>query len=265
MTTALRVIKVGGRAQEDPALARALAAAWRAAPASLCVVHGGGGELSALQRRLGGEPRFVGGRRVTSAADIELARMALSGAANKRLVARLVALGVPATGLSGEDAGLLTAEPFDSGALGLVGGAPRADATLLRHLLAGGYLPVVSPLGRPRAASDASDPGRAADEALNVNGDDAAAAIAVALGAAELLLLSDVPGVLDGRRPVATLDPDRAAALVAGGTAVGGMAAKLEAALAALEGGVPRVRIGDAALLDDAGAGTTLARAVALL
>ncbi len=251
--TALRLLKLGGRAQEDPALAAAVAAAWRAAPGTLCIVHGGGAELSDLQRRLGGEPRFVGGRRVTAAADIGLARMALSGAANKRLVARLVVLGIPAVGISGEDAGLLTAEPFDGGALGHVGGSPRADAALLLHLLAGGYLPVVSPLAR----GTGGDP-------LNVNGDDAAAAIAVALGAEELLLVSDVPGVRDQGHTLGALDPERAASLVAAGQARDGMAAKLEAALVALDGGVPRVRIGDAALLNSPAAGTTLARAAAL-
>ncbi|MDQ3949685.1 MAG: acetylglutamate kinase, partial [Gemmatimonadota bacterium] len=161
------VVKVGGRAQSDPALIRALAAAWAAAPGSLVVVHGGGDEVSALQRALGVAPTFVGGRRVTSADDIDVLRMALSGSANKRLVSALVSRGLPAVGLSGEDAALLTAAPLDPERLGCVGDPRQVNVALLRHLLGGGYLPVVSPLSRSEAAA-------AADSvALNVNGDDA--------------------------------------------------------------------------------------------
>jgi acetylglutamate kinase len=81
-TVSMRVLKVGGRAQEDPALVGEIAAAWRAAPGALCVVHGGAVEIDRLQRALGATPRFVGGRRVTSAEDIDTVRMALSGSAN---------------------------------------------------------------------------------------------------------------------------------------------------------------------------------------
>jgi acetylglutamate kinase len=217
----MRVIKVGGRAQADPRLARALAACWRAAPRDVVVVHGGGDEVSALQRAAGVEPRFVDGRRVTAPDDIDRLRMALSGLANKRLVAALVAAGADALGLSGEDAALLTADVVEDGALGAVGTVRAVRVTVLRHLLAAGYLPVVSPLAT----------------ALNINGDDAASAIAVALGADELLFVSDVPGV----RP---------------GGVTGGMHAKLGAARSAAEQGVAHVRIGDLAMLGDADAGT---------
>ena len=164
------VVKVGGRVQQDPALAGTLARAWRArraAGGALGVGHGGGDEVSALQRLLGAEPSFVGGRRVTTAGDIETLRMALSGAANKRLVAALVAAGVPALGLSGEDAGLIAARRGDP-ALGCVGEPARVDASLLAHLIAGGYLPVLSPVSR-----DAHAPAETAAP-LNVNRDDAA-------------------------------------------------------------------------------------------
>ncbi|HEU4563787.1 MAG TPA: hypothetical protein VFS05_04020, partial [Gemmatimonadaceae bacterium] len=86
----MRVIKIGGRAQDDPRLAATIAAAWRAAPGSLCIVHGGGDEISALQRSLGIEPVFNGGRRVTQERDVDVVRMALSGTANKRLVGRFI-------------------------------------------------------------------------------------------------------------------------------------------------------------------------------
>jgi acetylglutamate kinase len=250
-TPSVRVVKIGGRAQSSAALPAAVAAAWRAAPGALCLVHGGGDEVSALQRQLGHTPTFVGGRRVTSDADIALLRMTLSGDVTTPLVAQLGALGLPALGHSGEDGGLLAARPLDARVLGRAGAVERVDASLLRPLLTGGYLPVISPLAR-----DAGDD--QAGAALNVNGDDAAAAIAIALEARELLLVADVPGVLVQGEPVETMEAGEAAAAVAAGVASGGMAAKLQAALAALDGGVEQVRIGDVGALADAGRGTVL-------
>jgi len=244
-----RVVKIGGRAQGDPHLITHLAAATSRGE-SLVIVHGGGDEVTALQRRLGCEPQFRGGRRVTSAEDLELVRMVLSGAANKRIVAQLLTAGVRAVGVSGEDAGLLSAHITDAD-LGRVGGAIVAHTTLLTHLWSGGFIPVVSPLGR-----DADDP---QGGGLNVNGDDAAAAIAASLGADELLMVADVPGVLDGTgAAIDVLDGVQAHALIASGVAQGGMAAKLEAGALALRGGVRRVRIGDLRAITDATAGTRL-------
>ena len=244
----VRVIKVGGRAQADAALPAAIASAWAARSGALVVVHGGGDEVSRLQRLAGAEPRFVDGRRVTTAGDLDTLRMALSGLANKRLVSALVARGVPAVGLSGEDAGLLLAHRSNP-ALGEVGAVHAVNAPLLQHLLAGGFLPVISPVSR-------HDGG---DGALNVNGDDAAAAVAVALTARELLLVADVAGVLLDGQPIAQIGPDDAASLIASGAATGGMIAKLEAARAALDAGVARVRIGDAASIADEHRGTLVA------
>ena len=255
------VVKIGGRAQSDPALARALAAAWTAAPGSLVVVHGGGDEVSALQRALGATPTFVGGRRVTSAEDIELLRMALSGSANKRLVSALVSRGASAIGLSGEDAALLTAAPLDPERLGHVGDPRQVNVALLRHLLDGGYLPVISPLSRSERASE----GAGADSVvLNVNGDDAAAVLAAALEADELLFVADVVGVLVEGCVVPELTPVDAGQLIATGAASGGMVAKLEAALAALASGVARVRIGDVSAIRDSARGTVVSRDAAL-
>jgi len=247
-----RVIKIGGRPQLDPSLPIAIAAAQRAAPGSLLVVHGGGDEVSTLQRLYGVEARFAGGRRVTSALDLEIIRMALSGSANKRLVAALIDAGVSAIGLSGEDGALLTADPLDPAKYGHVGTPAAVNTVLLRQLLDAGLLPVLSPVSR------STDP--AMGVTLNVNGDDAAAAIAASLGAEELLLVSDVPGVLLGERPVPALGPEEAQRLIDDGTARGGMAAKLQAALAALDGGVQRVRISDIAAITDSTRGTTLTR-----
>jgi acetylglutamate kinase len=249
----MRVVKVGGRAQLDPALAAALAAAHRAAPGSVVVVHGGGDEVSTLQRLHGVSAEFDGGRRVTSAADLAIIRMALSGSANKRLVAALNDAGVPAVGLSGEDGALIRARPVDRARLGYVGVPSGVNVALLRTLLRDGYLPVISPVAR----SDDATVG----PTLNVNGDDAAAAIAVAGGASELLLVSDVEGVLENGVTLSELDAAAAQRLIEDGTATGGMGAKLEAALVALEGGVARVRIADIAAIEAEDRGTILTRA----
>jgi acetylglutamate kinase len=204
------------------------------------------------------EAQFIGGRRVTSARDVEIVRMALSGSANKRLVASLVTSGVRALGISGEDAALLTAAPVDPEQLGYVGVPHRTNVELLWHLLDGGYVPVVSPVSRNLCAGETGSGSLGEAVALNVNGDDAAVAMAVALGAAELLLVADVPGVMSDGAVIPCLRASVARELIASGTAAGGMRAKLEAALAAVEGGVERVRIGDIEAIDDAARGTFL-------
>ena len=260
MTTAigasgLLVVKLGGRTQQDPALPAAIASAWSARGGALVVVHGGGDEASALMRAMGRQPVFVDGRRVTAAEDIDILRMALSGSANKRLVSALVAAGVRALGLSGEDGALLAAETTEELApLGMVGKVVAVDARALHGLVHAGWLPVLSPVSADRAR-----PG----QALNVNGDDAAAMVAAALGADELLLVSDVPAVLapgesGALAPLGTIHPEKARELVASGVAAGGMAAKLGAALDALAHGVVRVRVSDVAAIADATRGTVI-------
>jgi acetylglutamate kinase len=245
-----RVIKIGGRAQADARLPERIASAWREDAGALCVVHGGGDEISTLQRALGLEPAFSRGRRITSERDLDVIRMALSGSANKRLVARLNAAGIAAIGVSGEDASLIAAHAAEDMSLGRAGTPARVTVHVLHHLLGGGYLPVVSPLAR-----DADSPTGAA---LNVNGDDAAAAIAAALEASELLFVADVPGVLVAGVPVPVLDVDSAMQAIAHGVADGGMAAKLQAGIVALHQGVERVRIGDLDAILDPDRGTIL-------
>jgi len=253
-----RVIKIGGRPQSDPCLIELLTSAFNScvvdgqqAPARLVLVHGGGDEITRLQAAFGGSTTFVGGRRVTTERDIEIIRMALSGSANKRLVASLVGAGVPAVGVSGEDAAVLGATTLDRAALGLVGAPSEVRVDLIEHLLDGGYLPVLSPVSR-----DAT-PGAPAG-ALNVNGDDAAAALAVALGADELLLVSDVEGVSRDGAMLPRLTPGYVESLVRDNVATGGMRAKLDAGCSALAGGVMRVRISDVGAIADAGRGTFL-------
>ncbi len=242
----MRVLKIGGRPQQDPAVLDALRLAWLAAPGSFVLVHGGGDELSTLQRAFGREPQFIAGRRVTDDADIDLVRMTLSGAANKRLVSALA--DARAVGISGEDGGVLRAVRTSDQALGRVGVPAASDPALLRLLLSAGHLPVVSPV-----AQSTEDGG-----AYNVNGDDAAAAIAVGLGASELVLVSDVAAVLDHGAPLASLTAEDARAMIADGRASGGMVPKLDAALLALARGVPRVRIGNLTAIHSREAGTVV-------
>lgn len=205
--------------------------------------------MSAMQRALGKEASFVGGRRVTSRGDLELLRMVLSGAVNKRLVNSLVAEGVPAVGLSGEDDALIGAEVIDAVSLGFAGRPTAINVQLLRTLLSAGYMPVISPVGYDATSGKGGT--------LNVNGDDAAAAIAAALEAEELLLIADVQGVRGAEGDfVPVLSLESARELIASGIATGGMAAKLESAHVALLAGVDRVRICDLAGLVDNERGT---------
>ena len=232
----MRVLKIGGRAQGDPMLTRVIREAWCAAPRAMCVIHGGGDEVSAMQRAMGREAAFVGGRRVTSQGDLELLRMVLSGVINKRLVSSLVAADMPAVGLSGEDGALINAEFIDRAVLGYAGRPASINKDLLVSLLNAGYLPVISPVGFNGESGVGG--------ALNVNGDDAAAAIAAALGATELTFVVDVDGVLDAdEQVISNLTVEQAREMIANGTAAAGMAAKLESAEAALMNGVASVRI----------------------
>lgn len=243
------VIKIGGRAQTSARLPERISIAWNERPASFCIVHGGGDEISALQRRVGLNPSFVNGRRVTSSEDMTVVRMVLSGLVNKKLVSHLVAAGAPAVGISGEDAAMLTASRIDS--LGYAGIPAVVNVELIQTLLAAGYLPVISPL--------ASEKGGEAGEALNVNGDDAAAAIAIAMSVSELLFVADVEGVLDENgQPMTSLDQTEAMDLARKGVINSGMRAKLEAGFAALTAGVERVRISTMDGLGDPGTGTLL-------
>lgn len=243
----VKVVKIGGAALVDAAWLTTFAEAAAAARAPLVIVHGGGPDISALSDRLGIEVRWHEGRRVTPPEALDVATMVLAGRVNKRVVGALLAAGVDAIGLSGIDGGLLRAEIVENGDLGRVGRVASVRTALIRGLLQLGHVIVVSPI------SLGADGG-----ALNVNADDAAAAIAAALGATELVFLTDVPGVRDGAGMRDALGIDEAALLVESGVASGGMSVKLNAALAALGCGVPAVRIGDARVLFDSSAGTVL-------
>jgi acetylglutamate kinase len=183
--------------------------------------------------------------------------MVLGGPINRSVVGALRQAGLDAVGLSGVDGRLLTAEPLPGG-FGHVGRITAVRAALLHSLLLAGLTPVIAPM----APSNSGDAG-GADVPFNVNADDAAAAIAGALQAAELLFISDVPGVMVEGVPQPTLSVGALDTLIELGVAADGMAAKLRAAAAALEAGTRAVRIGDLRLLGDATAGTRLLAATA--
>ncbi len=247
----MRVIKIGGRAQGDRRLVKLVKEAFIRSGGKLCIVHGGGDEVSSLQAELGGSPRFAEGRRITSPSDLRLLRMVLSGLINKRLVNAFLHEGIPTVGLSGEDGALIRARPTSDASLGAVGIPEEVNAKLVQIIVSSHYMPVISPLGYDQSNGD---PG-----VLNINGDDAAAAIAAAIKATELLFVSDVSGVsADDGTVLSSLESAESARLIKAGTVRGGMAAKLWAAQAALSGGVATVRISDLEGIMDDTRGTTI-------
>lgn len=245
-----RVYKVGGPALEDPGLVAPLAADIRRGAAPTVLVHGGGRDIERMLRAMGVESQFVEGRRSTSPAAMEVVEMVLSGVVNKALAAGLTAAGLPAVGVSGRDAGLIAAAPVPG--IGRVG-VPRAvNAALLQALWNAGLLPVVSPVA-----------GGPAGESLNVNADEAALAIAVAVRAGTLVYLSDVDGVRVGDRVLPALGEDEAQARIDDGTIAGGMSLKVRAALAAARAGVGEVVVAGKARLTGGFPGTTVTAAPA--
>lgn len=244
-TNGFTVIKLGGRSIESDAgrtqLARRLAAL-RAADHRIIVVHGGGAQVTAALAAAGIAARFVDGLRVTDEKTLEVAEPVFAHI-GKQLAHALTEAGAPALSLTGRDAGLLRARVKDA-ALGRVGTVEHVDAEVLRHLSFNGLTPIVGPIAIDQAG------------ALNVNADEVAAAVARALGAKDLLLLTDVPGVKDGSgRILPRLTPGQAEALIAEGVATGGMVPKINGALEALRSGVARVRVLDEPGLSSLAAG----------
>lgn len=236
------VVKYGGHAMGDPAAARDFAedvVLLKAVGINPVVVHGGGPQIGSMLKKLGVESRFVDGLRVTDKATAEVAEMVLSGAINKELVGWIAAAGGKALGVSGKDGNLVTASKVQRTTkdpesnieqaldLGFVGEPERVDISLLETATAAGMIPVIAPIA----------PG--ADGATyNINADTMAGAVAAALGAARLFLLTDVAGVLDKSGKLLTdLTPADVAALKADGTISGGMIPKLETCVHAVEAG----------------------------
>ncbi|WP_448582514.1 acetylglutamate kinase [Thermaurantiacus sp.] len=236
------VVKYGGHAMGVPALARDFAediVLLEAVGIRPIVVHGGGPQIGAMLRRLGHESRFVDGLRVTDAATAEVAEMVLS-AINKELVSWIAQAGGRAVGLSGKDSQLVVARKLDRARrdpgsmieqavdLGYVGEPAQVDRTVLDVLTAADLIPVIAPIA---SGEDGAT--------YNINADTMAGAIAAAVGAARLFLLTDVPGVLSKAGDLLTdLTPERVAELEADGTISGGMIPKLATCVAAVETGV---------------------------
>lgn len=245
----VRVIKLGGNELDRPGFLGEIASAIRGFPQDVVVIHGGGQAVDALQQRLGVRPVKVDGMRITDDASLEAVVMALCGWVNKRIVAELVGHGVDAVGLSGVDGGLLRVRKLDARSvdLGWVGEITRVRIEVLNVLLAQGMTPVVAPVSL--------GPG---NHLFNVNADQAASAIAAALRAEALDFVSNNEGVVIDDHLVPELDEAQAARFIIEGKINGGMVPKVNAALAALSGGVPEVRIVDIDGLPDPSAGTTL-------
>jgi acetylglutamate kinase len=236
------VVKYGGHAMGDPELARDFAedvVLLKAVGINPVVVHGGGPQIGAMLKKLGVVSTFVDGLRVTDKETAQVAEMVLSGSINKELVGWIAAAGGKALGISGKDAGLVTARKVtrtskdpDSNIesvvdLGFVGEPASVDTTILETACNAGMIPVIAPIG---AGEDG--------HTYNINADTMAGAIAAALGAARLFLLTDVAGVLDKSGTLLTdLNPARIAELQADGTISGGMIPKLETCVHAVEAG----------------------------
>jgi len=243
----ITVIKVGGNEVDDQEWTARLAAAVATSSAGTVVVHGGGKEVSEVQRALGAEPEWRDGLRVTTPEALRAVSMVLSGVVNKRLVGAFLTAGLKAVGLSGEDGGILEAVAARGGQLGRTGEIARVRPELLLLLLENGYTPVLSPVSR------GPDGG-----ALNVNADDAAAAVSVGLDAERFLLVSNVPGVLREGIPLTELGPAELEVLISEGVATGGMIPKIRAGMRAAAAGVGDVRIGDLSVITSPRAGTRM-------
>ncbi len=231
------VIKFGGNAMGDDAAMDSFArdiVLMQQVGINPVIVHGGGPMINEMLDKLDIHSEFVNGKRVTDADAVKVVEMVLSGMVNKRIVQAINAQGGKAVGLSGKDADLMVCTQTDP-KLGFVGTPSQVNPTVLRTLFAAEMIPVVAPLGTGQDG-----------ETFNINGDTAAGAIASALKADRLLLLTDVAGVKDSTGSVITdLTVDHIKRLTAEGVIAGGMIPKTETALTAIEGGVRAVVILD--------------------
>jgi acetylglutamate kinase len=247
------VVKYGGHAMGDPALAASFAediVLLKAVGINPVVVHGGGPQIGSMLTKLGVKSAFVDGLRVTDAETADVAEMVLSGAINKEIVTWIGRAGGKAVGISGKDGNLVRAEKLEhtvrapdgeaeqSVDLGFVGRPVAVDPSLIDHLELAGMIPVIAPIA---VGADG--------ETYNINADTMAGAIAGALGAARLFLLTDVAGVLDKQgRLLTDVRPDDIRALKEDGTITGGMIPKLDTCLHAVEQGVDAAVILDGRL-----------------
>jgi acetylglutamate kinase len=254
------VVKYGGAAMEEERLKKEFAldvVLLKYVGINPVIVHGGGPQIERMLTRLDIPTRFVDGLRVTDELTLEIVEMVLSGSINKEIVQQIHNMGGRAVGLSGKDGQLLVAEKVKGKDIGFVGEVTAVNQKLIRDISDSGYIPVIAPL-----ASGADGNG------YNVNADTAAGSIAKALGAQKLVLLTDVPGVLDENlKTISVLKAKDAKRLVKSDTVKGGMIPKITCCLDALAGGVKKTHIIDgrvphALLLEvftDSGIGTQIA------
>ena len=231
------VIKYGGHAMVDKELADVFArdiVLLKQVGINPIVVHGGGPQINDMLKRLNIKSEFIDGLRVTDGATMEVVEMVLAGSINKHIVGAIQAAGGNAVGLSGRDAGLMLAKKqlmHKDGKtidLGFVGDPEAVNAQALKTLAAGGLVPVIAPIGYGEDG-----------QTYNINADTAAGAIAAAVGASRLLLLTDVAGVLDkSSKLIENLTVEQTRALMSDGTISGGMIPKLETCIEAVEKGV---------------------------
>jgi acetylglutamate kinase len=256
------VIKYGGHAMTDESLRASFAAdvvMLKHIGVRPVIVHGGGPQIAATLERLGRQSRFIDGRRVTDDETMEVVEMVLGGKINREIVELVQQVGGKAVGYTGSDGGLLRVRKklIDGQDLGRVGEVTAVDPSVVVAAMDAGFIPVVAPIGVD-------------DQGLshNVNADEAAGALAAALTAEKLMLLTDIEGVLDAKnRVISELSVDECTQLIADGTIKGGMIPKMECCIQALSGNVACTHIVDgrvvhAVLLeifsDDAGIGTLL-------
>jgi acetylglutamate kinase len=239
------VIKYGGSAMEQGDLKRTFALdviLLRLVGIDPVIVHGGGPQIGALMKRLGKEPKFVGGMRVTDEETVEIVEMVLVGKINKEIVGLINYHGGKAVGLSGKDGSLIRArrrlhrmpsgEEID---IGLVGEVEHVNPEAIRLLEEHGFIPVIAPVGVG-----------AAGETYNINADLVAGEVAAALGAEKLIHLTDVQGILgDNGSLITTLSPKEAERLMDESVIDGGMLPKVESSLRALRGGTAKAHIID--------------------
>lgn len=267
------VVKYGGHAMGDPELAECFAkdiVLLEQSGVKPIVVHGGGPQIAALLDRLQIKSEFAGGLRVTDAATVEVVEMVLAGSINKQIVAEINRHGGRACGVSGKDAGLMIARKLERKVrdpesnlervidLGFVGDPEAVNPRLLEVITGGDFIPVVAPIGATRDGVT-----------LNINADTFASSLAAAMKAQRLLLLTDVPGVLDkSGKLIERLTVSEARALIADGTISGGMIPKVEGCIEVVEAGVEGVviingKVPHAVLIElftQHGAGTLIAR-----
>jgi acetylglutamate kinase len=237
------VIKYGGHAQADEALKAGFAedvVLMKYIGVNPVVVHGGGPQITDMMARLGKKPTFVDGVRVTDRETMEIVEMVLGGVINKEIVELISRHGGRAVGLSGKDGRLITAKPLKPSGpkrvdLGQVGEVESVDPQLLIDLTSNRYIPVIAPVGVDRDG-----------RTYNINADLVAGAVARALQAEKLLVLTDVAGILDAKRAlIPTLSRKEIQRLIKTGTITSGMLPKVQACLTAVEGGVAKAHIID--------------------